>query len=500
MVAPQSAQALVQPLVYEINTRCWLRELSEQAGNAITLAAVPDVEFSNWRNLGFTHIWLMGVWQVGPRSRAHSLSLCKPKQPLEHHREQDIVGSAYAIADYQISAALGGESALKQFRERLLTHGLKLLLDFVPNHVGLDHRWLTERPEFFVQSALQKPGTFLQRIGAHSHWLAHGRDPHFLPWVDTAQLDYRNPAVRRAMIEHLQSVAQRCDGVRCDMTMLVLNDVFARTWAGFPSSVCAPATEFWAEAIPAVKTRFPNFLFMAEVYWDLEGRLQSLGFDYTYDKRLYDHLIFRHHDQVQRHLMDASPEFLRGSVHFLENHDEPRVASMLSFEEHRAAALVLLGSPGMRLIHEGQLTGATERVSVQVNRRPEEAPNSDVIALCEGLFKTLQKTSVGKGDFAVLKPSPAWSGNQTARNFVVIQWQSPRPDFDLVVVNLASHPGQCYAPLKIEGLGDAAWHLSNLLGQERFERRGTELQQPGLYLDVPPHGVQLFHFQPLPAS
>jgi glycosidase len=496
-MAAQDPKSL-HPLVYELNTRCWLRELSERTGSSVTLATVAENELMTWRRLGFTHIWLMGVWQVGPRSRAHSLSLHQPGQPLEPYREEDIVGSAYAIADYHVSERLGGDGALKQFRQRLSGFGLKLLLDFVPNHVGLDDAWLDERPELFVQSAEKKAGTFLHKTRTGERWIAHGRDPYFHPWIDTAQLDYRNPATRGAMMERLKSVAQRCDGVRCDMAMLVLNDVFQKTWTGFPARAVCPNGEFWAEAISTVRSILPDFLFLAEVYWDLEKRLQGLGFDYTYDKRLYDHRLARRHDLAQRHLLDATPNYLRASVHFLENHDEARVASVLSMAEHRGAALVLLGSPGMRLLHEGQLTGATQRVSVQVNRRPDESPNGDITALYETLLTTLQRTSVGKGDFAVLRPSPAWPENPTAQNFIVVRWQSEPEEFDLVVVNLASHASQCYVPLEIPGRAERRWQLSNLLGPERWERPGRDFER-GLYLDLPPHGAQLLHFQPLRA-
>jgi len=487
-MAPAAFQS--HPLVYEINTRCWLRDLSEQAGAPITLANVPETELADWRRLGFTHIWLMGVWHAGPKSRAHSLSLRQPGQPLQRYDEQDIVGSAYAIASYRVSEALGGNTALKVFRERLAAFGLKLLLDFVPNHTGLDHAWLAERPELFVQSGVKKPGTF--RPSANKAcWIAHGRDPYFHPWVDTAQLDYRNAATRRAMIEQLKSVAQRCDGARCDMSMLVLNDVFQKTWAQFPVSLPCPATQFWAEAIPAVKELYPDFTFMAEVYWDLEPRLQELGFDYTYDKRWHDHLVARRPDPLQRHLLEAAAGDLRAGVHFLENHDEARIASFLPWAEHRPAALALMGSPGMRLLHEGQLRGATQRVSIHVNHRPREAPNEDIAAFYERLLGTLPGTSVGKGDFKVLKPASAWPENPTARNILLVQWQSQPAEFDLVVANFAPHPSQCHAPLQVEGQCD--WEMTNLLGDERFERSGRDLRR-GLYLDLPPYGSQLFHF------
>src|SRR5262245_57778583 len=142
------------PLLYEINTRCWLCELSDKAGQPVTLATVPEQEFENWRQYGFTHIWLMGVWSGGPRSRA--LALAHPSllqsyaEAFPGWSDADVAGSPYAIADYRISEKLGGEEALRSFRERLHRYGMRLILDFVPNHLGVDHLWLSQRPELFV--------------------------------------------------------------------------------------------------------------------------------------------------------------------------------------------------------------------------------------------------------------------------------------------------------------------------------------------------------------
>jgi Alpha amylase, catalytic domain len=488
------------PLLYEINTRCWLRELAERLGRDVTLATVPDDEFTRWRKLGFTHIWLMGVWTTGPRARALALSHPELRKTFDEvlpgWQEQDVSGSPYAIAEYKVPPALGGENGLNAFREKLHAFGLKLILDFVPNHLGLDHMWASERPELFVQSLNKTPGTVAQETRTGIRWLAHGKDPYFPAWTDTVQLDYRRPATRAAMQELLLSVAARCDGVRCDMAMLLLNDVFAKTWERFPISGAMPATEFWSDAIAATKAAHPGFLFMAEVYWNLEARLQELGFDYTYDKRLYDELVRRNPAYAQRRLLSVPGEFIEASVHFLENHDERRVASVLSPEEHRAAALVMLGLPGMRFFHEGQLTGARVKVPVQLCRRPAEAAQSDITKMYEEMLATLQRTSVGRGQGRVLAPRAAWPGNPTAQNFVIVQWQLQPPAFDLVVVNLAPHRSQCYAPLTVAGLADRDWLMTDVLGAERYKRSGNDVEAQGLYLDLPAHGAQLFHFEP----
>jgi len=489
------------PLLYEVNTRCWLRALSEQSGTGITLADVPDSELVGWQKLGFTHIWLMGVWTTGPRARAEALKHPELRgaydQVLPSWQEADVAGSPYAIGDYQVPPALGGEAGLQEFRQRLHAHGLKLVLDFVPNHVGLDHPWVKERPDLFVQSPGEVPGTFAEQTLASPRWLAHGKDPYFAPWTDTVQLDYRRAGTRGVITQLLQSIATRCDGVRCDMAMLVLNDVFAKTWEAFPITNHQSVTsEFWASAIPAVKQAHPGFLFLAEVYWGLEARLLALGFDFTYDKALYDGLVSRDAAGVQRHLLGMTAETVARSAHFLENHDEPRIASILSPAEHRAAALLILGLPGLRFLYDGQLSGARLKTPVQLGRRAAEPKQADVERLYEQLLTTLPTTAVGRGRGELRKPREAWPNNPTVRNFVVVQWQNRALEFDLVAVNLAPHRSQCYVPLSVEHLAAHNWEMRDLLGQECYKRSGDDLQNQGLYLDLPPHGAQLFHFEP----
>lgn len=491
---------MTHPLLYEINTRCWLREVAPAAGAPATLATVPEAELAGWRARGFTHLWFMGVWSGGRRSRAAALKHPGLRQTyarvLPDWQESDVGSSPYAIASYEVPEALGGRAALAAFRKRLHEHGLKLILDFVPNHVGLDHPWVRERPELFVQATARHPGTFRCCTRQGVRWLAHGKDPYFPAWTDTVQLDYRLAETRAAMREQLRAVAAQCDGVRCDMAMLVLREVFARTWAHLPPVKHDPADgEFWAEAIRDIKSSRPDFLFLAEAYWGMEGKLQSLGFDFAYDKTLYDLICARQYPRVSEHLLAMSERDVARRAHFLENHDEPRVASLLTPAEHRAAALLILGLPGMRFLHEGQLDGAKVHVPVQLLRRPVESPQTEIRAIYEQLLRVLQESAVGSGEPGLLRPREAWPGNPTANGFVLVQWQRQPGEFDLVVVNLAPHRAQCYAPVRLDGSEPARWRLADRLGSERYERTSDELRRRGLYLDVPAHAAQLFHFR-----
>ncbi|MFA6546601.1 MAG: alpha-amylase family glycosyl hydrolase [Limisphaerales bacterium] len=490
----------MHPFLYELNTRCWLRELSDRHGQDVRLGNVPDEELATWQRLGFTHIWLMGVWTTCPRAREFALTalplLDSYRTVLPDWTPEDVTGSPYAIAEYRVPDALGGEDGLRRFRARLNERGLKLVLDFVPNHTGVDHPWVRMKPELYVQALPGTPDTFAAETANGIVWVAHGKDPFFAAWRDTAQLDYRRPETQATMSEVLHSVAARCDGVRCDMAMLVLRDLFAKTWASHPRSSPQAETEFWAAAIDGVKRAIPGFLFIAEVYWDLERNLQLLGFDYTYDKWLYDHLAYDNYAETQNHLVDAEPDFLRRSLHFIENHDEQRAATRFVLDEHRGAALLTLGLPGMRLLHEGQMEGARIRLPVELSRRPVEPEDERIASFYEELLAALGATAVGHGEFEILRPRSAWSENTSDHCFVIVQWQSAPDAFDLVVVNLSSQPSQCYVTPTVAALARREWKMEDLLGEEKYWRNGNEMLARGLYLAVPSRAAQLFHFTP----
>lgn len=288
---------------------------------------------------GFDWIWFLSVWQTGPAGQRISRAIPEWRREFEQTasglREDDIAGSGFAITAYTVSPALGGDAALARLRERLRTRGLRLMLDFVPNHTALDHPWVADHPEYYLAGTeldlAQTPQNYTRLERADGTLLlAHGRDPYFPGWPDTLQLDYSNPATQRAMIGELTRIAGQCDGVRCDMAMLVLPDVFERTWGRRPPL-------FWPEATRRVREQVPEFRFMAEVYWDLEWAMLEQGFDYAYDKRLYDRLREGHARPVREHFL-VGLDYQNALARFLENHDEPRAAATFAPGKHEAAA------------------------------------------------------------------------------------------------------------------------------------------------------------------
>ncbi len=320
------------PTIYEINTWVWLAFLSRKYGKLIDLGSVPAAEWDAIAALRFDAVWLMGVWERSPAgiaiSNGRESLLSDFRRALPDFRTEDNVGSPYSVHRYIVDQHLGGPDGLARARQELARRGLRLLLDFVPNHVAPDHPWVSEHPEYFIHGSAgdsaRDPASY---FALGEVFYAHGRDPYFPAWPDVLQLNAFQPELRRVAAETLSSIAGQCDGVRCDMAMLFLNAVFERTWGG--RSGQKPDAEYWGEVIPATKKSHPDFLFVAEAYWDLEWELLQKGFDFCYDKRLYDRLEHESAESVRLHLY-ADPDYLGRLVHFLENHDEPRAASVFS--------------------------------------------------------------------------------------------------------------------------------------------------------------------------
>jgi glycosidase len=434
-------KSVLYPSLYQINTRVWLTELSRTLARRATLDDIPDAELDRLAQMGFDWVWFLSVWQTG--LAAQNVSRSNPEwrrefqETLPDLREEDIPGSGFAITGYTVHTNLGGDAALARLRERLKKRGLKLMLDFVPNHMGLDHPWVEDHPEYFVHGSeldlarAPQNYTWVKRKGGDL-LLAHGRDPYFPGWPDTLQLNYANPATQEAMIGELLKIAGQCDGVRCDMAMLVLPDVFERTWG-------QRAPLFWPTATQRVRERVAGFLFMAEVYWDLEWTLQQQGFDYAYDKRLYDRLRERHARPVREHFY-AGLDYQNKLARFLENHDEPRAAATFPPGVHEAAAVVTFLSPGLRFFHEGQLRGRRKRISPHLCRRPEELLDTDLAKFYDRLLAILRQPLVREGRWQLLECTPAWEGNWTWDCFLAFAWQGSGEQRLLAAVNYAPNP------------------------------------------------------------
>lgn len=481
---PTNAKWPRYPTIYEINTWVWLASLSRKYGTSIDLSSVPAAEWDAIAALRFDSVWLMGVWERSPAgiaiSNQNESLLSDFRHALPDFRTEDNVGSPYSVHRYVVDQHLGGPEALARAREELARRGLRLLLDFVPNHVAPDHPWVSEHPEYFIrgnaEDSARDPASY---FALNEIFYAHGRDPYFPAWPDVLQLNAFHPDLRREAAETISNIASQCDGVRCDMAMLFLNEVFARTWGG--RSGQKPDAEYWAEVISAPKKFRPEFLFIAEAYWDLEWELLQTGFDFCYDKRLYDRLEHESAESVRLHLY-ADPDYLGRLVHFLENHDEPRAASVFSPSKERAAAVASFTLPGARLFHEGQFEGFRTRPPVFLARRTVEPVDEELRSFYGKLLEALSHPIFHEGQWH-LCDCGGWPDNESTRNLVTWTWTKDEERI-LIVVNLSDSTAQGQVRLPWSDLSGKTLRLVDLLSEVTYERSGDQLQENGLYVDL----------------
>jgi hypothetical protein len=448
----------------------------------VDLATVPDQEWDALAAQGFDAVWLMGVWERSPAGIAISLGnpglLRDFERALGDFSPVDNVGSAYCVRRYVVDAHLGGPKGLASARRQLQKRGLRLILDFVPNHVATDHPWAQSHPEHFIQGNADDlrsaPSSFVELGGTV---FACGRDPHFPAWSDVLQLNAFHPGLRQAVAETLSELAAQCDGLRCDMAMLLLNNVFERTWGARVGA--PPEGDYWATLIPAIRVQHPEFVFIAEAYWDLEWELQQQGFDFCYDKTLYDRLQQGLIEGVRGHLL-ADLRYQQGLIRFIENHDEPRAALAYPGAKQRAAAVIMLTLPGARLLHEGQFEGRRVRLPVFLRRRPPEPVDAELAAFYGRLLKATDRALFRGGEWRLCEQSQ-WPDDPSQENVLAWCWFEGE-ERALVVVNWGPEParvlvswGEPSAP---------AWRLDDVLTGDTYDRDGAELRDKGLYVEL----------------
>jgi hypothetical protein len=491
------------PALYQINTRVWLREMAGSSGRPATLADISDNSLDRIASLGFDYVWFLGLWQTGPAGR--EVVLNRPdwrptfQKILPDLTPADVTGSPFAVVSYTLNRDFGDETALRNLRQRLLARGLKLIVDFVPNHTALDHPWVRTHPEFYIQGSQadlnREPNNYRQLETEHgSVIMAHGRDPYFPGWTDTLQLNYRHPALREAMARELVNLSDRADGVRCDMAMLLLPEIVQRTWGkrSLPADGAEPVdTPFWPEAISRVKAKNPQFMFIAEVYWGLQSKLLQQGFDYAYDKKLYDLLLARDLAQVRARLAAEQP-YQGKLVHFLENHDEPRAVAKFPIPVHQAAAVITYFLPGLRFFHEGQLEGRRIQVPMQLGRRPAEPVDPVLEEFYAKLLDCLKRPEVREGRWQLRDVHPAPAGNFAPDHILAFLWEGTTGQRLLVAVNYGPARGQGYVDFSDTDLKGNSITFTDLMTAAAYKGEGPDLLSRGLYLELPAWGFHVF--------
>jgi hypothetical protein len=481
-------------VIYEINTWPWLADLSAAAGMSVNLSTVPDRQWDAVADAGFDAVWLMGVWERSPAGAAIALAdheLVEAfRAALPDWVPDDVVGSPYCVRNYAVDRNLGGREGLAAARSALADRGLALILDFVPNHVAPDHPWISAHPEYFVHGTRADlradPGSFIDIDGTV---LAKGRDPHSAAWPDVVQLNAFAPTLRDAMVDTLGEIAAQCDGLRCDMAVLVMTEVFARTWddrVGEP-----PAQEYWPTMIGAIRRTHPDFTFIAEAYWDLESALQRQGFDFCYDKRLYDRLVDGDAPAVREHL-SAAAAFQDGLVRFAENHDEQRLAAVVDCARNQAIAVATLTQTGARLVHHGQMEGRRVRLPVFLGRSLRERIDDELASFYRSLVTALRDRTFRSGDWAQCEVSDR--PGEGSPHLVAWCWDGDRRWLIVVNLSAATTSGQVRVPW-----GDTAgrdYRLADPLTGASIIGSGDDLSS-GLYVELGPWQWHFLDVQPI---
>jgi glycosidase len=488
---------LINPKLFEINTRVWLRRF-DSAGKKARLADVPKSYWENLSKKGFDLIWLMGIWKtcssVIERCCFQESLVNTYDKALKDWTKEDVIGSPYAVDKYEINPSIGSENDLQDLRNVLNGLGMKLIVDFIPNHFSADSEILKTNPEIFVECSedclKKEPHTFFRDKNTKKIY-AHGRDPFFPAWSDTVQVNYFNPDARKFMLDSLKKISKMADGVRCDMAMLILNNVFSNTWRGIINIDFIPTDEFWEIAIREVKKVSENFIFIAEAYWDLEWNLQQQGFDFTYDKRLLDRLKDGTPQTIRDHLK-AEYDFQIKSMRFIENHDEDRAAASFGIEKSLAAAIIISTVQGMRFYYDGQFEGVRIKLPLQLGREPQIKINKSVWNFYQKLLEITNCEVFKKGNWKLIEPLQIWENNFTNDNVIAYSW-SYKKENRIVVVNYSNITSQCRLKFELMNSNENII-FTDFLNNKSYRYSLEELQNEGLFIELVPWHSHIFTY------
>ena len=408
------------------NSYVWLDQLARRFRRPVhRLDQVPDEELDQLARAGFTGLWLIGLWE---RSRASEKIKRQTGNP-------DAVASAYSLLDYQIAADLGGEPAYQQLKERAWRRGIRLASDMVPNHMGIDSRWVIEHPSWFVSldhspfpsysfngpnlSDDGRVGIFLEdhyatRTDAavvfkrvdwqtgRQEFVYHGNDGTNMPWNDTAQLNYLNPEVREAVIQTILHVARKFPIIRFDAAMTLTRKHYQRLWFPEPGTGGAIPSraeygltkdqfdslmtkEFWREVVDRIAQEVPDTLLLAEAFWMMEGYfVRTLGMHRVYNSAFMNMLKREENANyrgVMKNTLEFNPEILKRFVNFMNNPDEDTAEAQFGKgDKYFGVCTLMVTLPGLPMFGHGQIEGLTEKYGMEFRRAlRDEQPDGDLV-------------------------------------------------------------------------------------------------------------------------
>ena len=486
---------ITNPKLLEINTRVWIKKFSKEG----RLSSIPQKQIDLWKELGYDFIWFMGIWNNNKNAvKEYCFEpelITNYNNSLKDWTKKDVIGSPYSIDKYEVNPLLGNFEDIINLKERLNKKGIKLILDFVSNHFSAKSSLIWSNKEIFLPADefifKNDPYTFYKSPANDNEYIAHGRDPLFPPWKDTAQINFYSKEARKFLTDILLNLVDICDGVRCDMAMLPLNNVFYNTWIGVIKKYGfeRPKKEFWEEAISAVSKKRKDFIFIAETYWDLEWQLQKLGFDFTYDKRLTDRLVGGDVHSIKDHLR-ADIEYQKKSVRFLENHDEDRAVVKFGREKSVAAALAISTIPGMALFYDGQCDGKRVKLPLQLGREPEEKQDEKVKEVYKKIFSITKRKIFKEGNWQLLEPIAAGDKDNSFENLLAWKWNYINETI-IVVINYHNFTSRCRVKFDLKGKTDSIV-LFDIFNEVEYQRSISEISEKGLFIELKSFGSHVF--------
>lgn len=436
MQQPQQRRVL-HPHVIEVPVRPFLYAQSQEYDTQdMKLSDLPTSTWVDMKQRGMHYVWLQGIWKLGRNGVSFDRSNDKLARSfseiLPGWTTDDVIGSPYAVSEYVVNPdVVDGDENMAALKHTINEIGLGVMLDFVPNHTATDSPWVQELPQMYIttneesatddttssssptvdartSSSSSTTSSSARSISMDGIYYGNMGGPQSTDaWRDTYQLNYWNPLTRQHMIQQLLRVAAHADAIRVDMAYVLLNRFFARSW-GDHLGACGyaqPEVEFWEEAITAVKQEYPHVILVAEVYGGYEFELQQLGFDFTYNKRIYDQLVNHNVHDLQQYLASISTQFLYLSAHFVANHDEERIAALFdTLQEANACALATFTLPGMRMHWIGQFEGYKHKLAVHLRRQQLEPSMPETVMFYNKLLPVITSPlfSCGEWEHAVV--------------------------------------------------------------------------------------------------
>jgi len=480
----------------ELSVRPWLWYLSHKYQTNITqLSDIPIEEFQLYVDRKIKWVWLMGIWEIGFQGLHHDRTdpglLSQYKITLPDYTLDDVIGSPYAITQYHCNPQLGTDDDINSLRQKLNSMGLLLMLDFCPNHSAADSPQAKTNPEFYV--CAPKNGENSEKI-YNNQGIAYGGYDQTV-WMDTLQYNYWNSTFAKAKVHELLYVASLCDGLRCDMSFLLLNDQIEKNWGVELAShnFKRPSQEWWTGAILAVKSQYPNFIFSAEVYeMPLVTKLQQCGFDYTYDKTLYDHLGDGNLDKLRDWLSSQSEEYFRHSIHFISNHDQPRAATFFgSTWRANAAAFIAFTMPGLRLYWMWENRGYVNKLDIRLRREQIEYNRPETVQFYRHLWAITTEDVFEKGHWTYLEVT----GSESAWRLIAYRWHYLNKK-RLVVVNYSDTQASGY--IKVANAEPMAGNdiipVRDMLTDTTYERSASTMRTVGLSVLINSWWAQIFEY------